>query len=52
MTGKRYGAYRHGHYTFDAMAERQGAKRLLTALNETLDDLAQHLIDAAKFGAE
>lgn len=34
--GKRNGAYRHGHYTFDAMVERARAKLKLREFHEGL----------------
>jgi len=36
-TGKRNGAYRHGHYTFDAMVERTRAKLTLREFRECID---------------
>jgi len=33
-SGQRNGAYRHGHYTFDAMVERARAKLKLRELRE------------------
>lgn len=39
--GKRNGAYRHGHYTFDAMVERARAKLKLGEYREALEAMLE-----------
>jgi hypothetical protein len=38
-SGKRNGAYRHGHFTFEAMVERARAKLKLIEFNGLLEQL-------------
>lgn len=38
-TGKRNGAYRHGHYTFAALVERAKQRSTLQTFRRTLEDM-------------
>lgn len=42
-SGKRNGAYRHGHFTFDAMVERARAKLSLETFRDGLSEAADAL---------